>query len=425
MFVSALIISASAISMGLFTVSAEAATPPSTMNFQGRLKNSSDQVVADGLYNMQFRIYDASTGGTLVWSETRQTTSRVQVTNGLFSVQLGQVTPLTASIFNATNLFFEITMATPATANCSTAGCAAWESPMTPRNKLATSAYAFNAATLNGKSDTDFAAASGSANYLHNTTSPQTASFSVSGSGAVGTTLTVGGATNLNNTTTVRTTSTTAFRIQNASSSDLLVADTTNNKVMIGSATNGIEFSANGMVLSGTARGSDRLTVSAEYPGLTFRGDGANNDGNLSSDFCSQPLGINTSACSTGVATNYYQWTTTQTTAQDYDLYFKMRYPDRASPSSGGGVVNFTMDGFVTATATDSVSATIFKGATTCGTYNIATVNNTWTTTSMSTAFGTCNFAAGEEMVIRIKLTAGQNNFARVGDIQLTYRTQR
>lgn len=629
---------------------AYAAPPPNTMNFQGRLRDDTGNIMADGQYNMQFRIYTVSSGGTAVWTESRTGANRVQLTNGLFSIQLGEVTPLPASLFDNTNLYFEITMATPATAT--TSGAPTWESPMTPRNKLATSAYAFNAAMLNGKTDADFAAASGSASYIQNTTDPQVASFNVSGTGRVGTSLTVGSATtgvrltagglafgdgtgwqfkighntsdpiitlrdngaiSLHRVTSVQgantgltvatgetssgavitgkngtgssgdllqlqnaagtnlarvdsagrqyagafhitsrydgspnggiyalnyagdgyvpllrynhnsntvdlggssklsfsgpsvglstssgdgltfsttsgtlavkgytsgdpllslhaqnhnqltariqaatsqvadilhlnngagisvvrvgntgsalfqasTNSPTAFQIQNAGSVALFTADTDNNKVIIGSAVNGIEFSANGIVLSGTARGTDRLTVSAEYPGLTFRGDGSSNIGNLTSDFCSQPLGINATACSTGVATNYYQWTTAETAAQDYDLYFKLRYPDRAGASNAGGVTAFTMDGFVTSTSTDSVSATIFKGATTCGTYNIATTNNTWTTTSMSAAFATCDFTAGEEMIIRIRLTAGENNFARVGDIALTYRTQR
>lgn len=55
------------------------------MNFQGRLTDSTGAIMPDGLYNMQFRLYTVASGGTATWSETRQTTSRVQVTNGLFS----------------------------------------------------------------------------------------------------------------------------------------------------------------------------------------------------------------------------------------------------------------------------------------------------------------------------------------------------
>ena len=172
---------------------AHAAPPPTTLNFQGRLMDSTGALLPDGEYNMQFRIFSGPSGGSALWTETRQTTNRVEVTNGLFAVQLGSVTSLDPAVFAATDLYFEITMPTPGTATCDTNGCASWESPMSPRNKLATSAYAFNAATLNGYSHTDFAAASGSTNYIQNTTSPQTANFNITGNGTIGTNLTVSG----------------------------------------------------------------------------------------------------------------------------------------------------------------------------------------------------------------------------------------
>lgn len=133
-----------------------ATTVPTKMNFQGRLTDASGTVVADGLYNMKFAIYDDPTAGTQQWTETRQTTNRVQVTNGIFSVKLGDVTPLPASVFSAATRYFEITLANPATATCSTASCQTWESAMT-RNQIATSAYAYNADTLDGIDGASFA----------------------------------------------------------------------------------------------------------------------------------------------------------------------------------------------------------------------------------------------------------------------------
>ncbi len=220
------------------------------------------------------------------------------------------------------------------------------------------------------------------------------------------------------------TNSTSAFVVQNSSSTAIFTVDTANSKVVIGSVANGVEFSANGMVLTGTARGTDRVTLSAEYPGLTFQGDGSSNIGDLTSDFCSQPLGINASACSTGQATSYYQWATSESTPQDYDLYLKLRYPDRASASSAGGVVDFTVDGYATDSGVDIVNMTVYKGSTMCGSYNVSPADG-WSTTSIAGLFATCDFTAGEEMVIQINMMAGQGNVVRVGDIELTYRTQR
>ena len=187
---------------------------PTTLNFQGRLLDATGVPVADGLYNMQFKLYDASSAGTLLWSETRENSSpdyRVQVTNGLFTTKLGSRTALTASVFSGNSVYFEITQATPATATCSTAACASWESPMSPRHQLSTSAYAYNAETLDGLDSTAFAAASGSVNYIQNTTTPQTADFAISGTGRIDTALQAPSIQrNTNGTLLVGTTNTTA-----------------------------------------------------------------------------------------------------------------------------------------------------------------------------------------------------------------------
>ena len=188
--VAAFVLSVFLIPYFIFLLAAPASAAPTTMNFQGRLADTSGNIMPDGLYNMQFRLFTVSTGGTATWTETRETTNRVQVTNGLFSTQLGAVTPITASLFSGNDVYFEITMPTPGTATCGTASCASWESPMTPRQKMATSAYAFqaeNANTLDGLDSTAFAAATGSANYIQNTTSPQTGDFNITGTGTAAT----------------------------------------------------------------------------------------------------------------------------------------------------------------------------------------------------------------------------------------------
>ncbi len=170
-----------------FVLSPKASAVPSTMNFQGRLADASGTIVPDGLYNMQFKLFTVSSGGSNVWNETRETTNRVQVTNGLFSTKLGEVTPISASLFASGSLYFEITLATPGTATCNTSSCASWESPMTPRHQMSTSAYAFNSDTLDGLDSTAFAAATGSAAYIQNGTSPQTADFNITGTGTAAT----------------------------------------------------------------------------------------------------------------------------------------------------------------------------------------------------------------------------------------------
>lgn len=134
-------------------------TVPTKMNFQGKLTDSSGNVMANGTYNMRLRLYDASSGGTQQWSEDRLVSAAqgVTVTNGLFNVQLGTISALSPSLFDGSPaaLYLEVELPTPATA---TSSSPVWtEGPMTPRNQLATSAYAFNSETLDGLDSADFA----------------------------------------------------------------------------------------------------------------------------------------------------------------------------------------------------------------------------------------------------------------------------
>lgn len=185
-------------------------TVPAKMNFQGRLTNSSGNILPNGIYNMRYRIFNAASGGTALWTETRlvSASAGVTVTNGLFSVQLGDSTSIPASLFTQNTqgtLYFEIELPTPATA---TSSSPSWtEGAMSPRNQLASSAYAFNSETLDGLDSEAFAQ--------------------------------VGGANTFTGTNTFKPTanSTSAFSIQDSSGMSLLVADTTNDRLIIGNAT--------------------------------------------------------------------------------------------------------------------------------------------------------------------------------------------
>ncbi|HBP00053.1 TPA: hypothetical protein DD617_02590, partial [Candidatus Uhrbacteria bacterium] len=64
------------------------AESPSTISYQGRLKDDDGLAVTDGAYDFTFRLYDALAAGNLEWTEEQDA---VTVTDGYFSVQLGSV----------------------------------------------------------------------------------------------------------------------------------------------------------------------------------------------------------------------------------------------------------------------------------------------------------------------------------------------
>ena len=79
------------IALGVVIVSAVCYAIPQTINYQGYLTDSGGDPL-NGTVDMVFRLYDVDTGGSPLWTETQ---TGVQVTDGLFSVNLGEVDPIT------------------------------------------------------------------------------------------------------------------------------------------------------------------------------------------------------------------------------------------------------------------------------------------------------------------------------------------
>jgi hypothetical protein len=142
-------------------------TVPYLINFQGRLADNNGNVLSDGSYNVKFRLWDATSGGTNRWEGDRvygAADHRISVQNGLFNIQFGDAgqgdPALSPSLFNTqtyATLYLEVELPTPATATCASNGCATWtEGAMTPRQPLATAAYAFNADALDGLDSSAF-----------------------------------------------------------------------------------------------------------------------------------------------------------------------------------------------------------------------------------------------------------------------------
>ncbi len=102
------------------------AAPPQTLNYQGYLTNSGGTAV-DVPVTMNFRLYAASSGGVALWAETLS----VSVANGNFNVLLGAISPF--------GLPFDAPYWLGVQVNS--------DPEMSPRQPLASSAYAFRAAS--------------------------------------------------------------------------------------------------------------------------------------------------------------------------------------------------------------------------------------------------------------------------------------
>jgi hypothetical protein len=74
-----------------------------TFTYQGRLNDTNGPVT--GAVNLTFRIFDAAGGGAQLWQET---TNSVAVSNGLFAVELGTVTPIIGPVLDGSDRWLEI-----------------------------------------------------------------------------------------------------------------------------------------------------------------------------------------------------------------------------------------------------------------------------------------------------------------------------
>ena len=99
---------------------------PQTINFQAAVKDANGMPVNDNRI-IEFRIYDSLTGGTQMWSEIHY---NVEITDGIFSVELGNSTAFASNLFETSPLYITFVMG---------------GEEMSPRQKLNAVPYAINA----------------------------------------------------------------------------------------------------------------------------------------------------------------------------------------------------------------------------------------------------------------------------------------
>jgi hypothetical protein len=135
---------------------------PATLNYQGMLTNASAQPVNNASLSITFSFYTAATGGAALYTETQT----VSVSNGLFNVRIGAVTPI--------GLPFDV----PYFLGISVGG----DAEMNPRQPLASNAYAFRAATADALAPGATFSGSQISGVISNATIP---AASVTGAGTV------------------------------------------------------------------------------------------------------------------------------------------------------------------------------------------------------------------------------------------------
>ena len=130
---------------------AEAATGINrVINYQGKVSSNAGSAVTNGTYNMRFKLFDAPTGGNILWSEPwTNATTRVTMTGGLFSVGLGTHVTMTGSVnFNSDNLYLQVEF--------DPGNDGTFEETFAPRRRFGSVVYAHNADTIDGVDSSEF-----------------------------------------------------------------------------------------------------------------------------------------------------------------------------------------------------------------------------------------------------------------------------
>ncbi len=240
--------------------------------------------------------------------------------------------------------------------------------------------------------------------------------------------------------------STAAFQVQNAASINVFSVDTVNSRVVIGAvsaptlpsaslivsnaevqatirignSTDGVDISgAGGVTYKGTARPTRSIVLSPEYAGATLSADGSFNTlGSMTAE---------NSGSSDGWK-NYYTWTTTQATAQDYTVMVRVTLPtDFDSWDTNALAVAYRTG--VSGTTNNSVSLLVNNVSNSPGT-PMCSVSEAASTSWANATCGSSSLSnwntTNKTAVLRIKVKATNtsNAMAQLGDITLQYKSK-
>ncbi len=121
-----------------------------SINYQGKLTTSAGASLANGQYNMRFKIFTDATGGSPVWTETwNESSQRVTATGGLFTAALGSITTMVGAVdFNNDSLYLQLEF--------DPGNDGTYEEVFAPRRRFSAVPYAHNARLLGGLTASQF-----------------------------------------------------------------------------------------------------------------------------------------------------------------------------------------------------------------------------------------------------------------------------
>jgi parallel beta-helix repeat protein len=202
-----------------------------------------------------------------------------------------------------------------------------------------------------------------------------------------------------------------------------------NGSIQLGSVTNGISLAGTGgdvsgpFTLNGAARNTKKILLTPEYAGAVL--DAASDTGGA--NCATNNNGTMTSGFDSASRMNNYQWTSTQTTDQCYDVVVQVPIPSDWSAWDATDPINVQLKKNAVGSAAYAIGIVDSAGSADAN-YGAAytspgTLTTSWGDMATSSLSGT--YTAGNYMTIKIRMTAkqvtAQNGILYLGNITLTY----
>ena len=183
-----------------------------------------------------------------------------------------------------------------------------------------------------------------------------------------------------------------------------------------------LEFTNDGSTWIPMAGATRTEVLSAEYAGAVMAADGSSNTGSMTSD---------AETTQANKRMNYYEWNSSETSLQDYDVRVRFTLPNDFDSWSTSNAITFNFATEANSSTNNKVDFNVFEEESSTfakDENNYSSTAGTWTTSSIDDSYligsGTdhaeCD-AAGETCVILLRMFSANDNYVRIGDIDLNY----
>lgn len=157
------------------------------------------------------------------------------------------------------------------------------------------------------------------------------------------------------------------------------------------------------------------IGLSPEYDGATYYGDGANNVGQLVLEYDSTNK------------ENYYKWTSTQSSLQDYNIAIRVKLPDNFQKWDESAPIEFRYRTNAASSDDNQIDVTMLDtaGSSVALTGGSNLANTSWTTATITGPEGTGTYTQGDYITLILAVQARTTNSgeAHAGYINLNFDT--